>query len=45
MVSDVLQSPFSPSFHVVHARDSQAGEEVYVVDPATWKPTTEELTA
>lgn len=40
-----LGGPFSPSFHVVHARDSQAGKEVYVVDPATWKPTTEESTA
>lgn len=37
-----LGGPFSPSFHAVHARDPHAGNEVYVVDPATWKPTTEE---
>jgi 3',5'-cyclic AMP phosphodiesterase CpdA len=40
-----LGGPFSPSFHVVHARDPQAGEEVYAVDPVTWKPVTEEQTA
>ena len=34
--------PFSPSFHVMHARDTRAGKEVYVVDPGTWKPTAEE---
>lgn len=33
--------PFSPSFHLVHARDPQVGEEVYVVDPDTWTPVAE----
>lgn len=37
-----LGGPFSPSFHVVHARDPQAGKEVYVVDPITGKAMTEE---
>jgi 3',5'-cyclic AMP phosphodiesterase CpdA len=37
-----LGGPFSPSFHVVHARDSQAGNEVYVVDPVTWQAAAEE---
>jgi Icc protein len=37
-----LGGPFSPSFHVVHARDPQAGKEVYVVDPVTGQATTEE---
>lgn len=37
-----LGGPFSPSFHVLHARDGQAGNEVYVVDPVTWKPVAEE---
>ncbi|MGH3165950.1 MAG: metallophosphoesterase family protein [Trebonia sp.] len=36
-----LGGVFSPSFHVVHARDSQAGKEVYVVDPFTWKAATD----
>lgn len=37
-----LGGPFSPSFHVLHARDGLAGREVYVVDPVTWEPATEE---
>jgi hypothetical protein len=37
-----LGGPFSPSFHVMHSRDTQAGNEVYVVDPATWKAATED---
>lgn len=37
-----LDGPFSPSFHVIHARDPQAGKEVYVADPVTWEPATEE---
>lgn len=37
-----LGGEFSPSFQVLHARDTQAGKEVYVVDPGTWKPTAEE---
>lgn len=28
-----LGGPFSPSAHVIHARDPQAGKEVYAVDP------------
>ena len=36
-----LGGPFSPSFHVVHARDSQVGNEVYVVDPVTWQAAAE----
>ncbi|MCL2583917.1 MAG: metallophosphoesterase [Streptosporangiales bacterium] len=40
-----LGGPFSPSFHVLHARDPQAGQEVYVVDPATWQPAPEEQSA
>ncbi|HEX4832653.1 MAG TPA: metallophosphoesterase [Trebonia sp.] len=36
-----LGGPFSPSFHVLHARDPRAGHEVYVVDPATWQPVAE----
>lgn len=27
-----LGGPFSPSAHVIHARDPQAGKEVYAVD-------------
>ena len=37
-----LGGPFSPSFHVLHARDARAGNEVYVVDPVTWKAVAEE---
>lgn len=37
-----LGGPFSPSFHLVHARDPQVGEQVYLVDPVTWQPATEE---
>lgn len=37
-----LGGPFSPSFHTVHARDPQAGKEVYVVDPITGKAMTED---
>lgn len=37
-----LGGPFSPSFHIVHARDPQAGKEVYVMDPVTGKVMTEE---
>jgi 3',5'-cyclic-AMP phosphodiesterase len=37
-----LGGPFAPSFHLVHARDPQVGEQVYVVDPVTWQPATEE---
>jgi 3',5'-cyclic-AMP phosphodiesterase len=37
-----LGGPFSPSFHLVHARDPQLGEQVYLVDPVTWQPAGEE---
>lgn len=30
-----LGGPFSPSFHVIHARDPLAGKEVYAVDSVT----------
>lgn len=30
-----LGGPFSPSFHVVHARDPRAGEEVYAAESVT----------
>lgn len=35
-----LGGPFSPAFHVIHARDPEAGEQVYLADPATlgWEP-------
>lgn len=33
-----LSGPFSPSFHLLHARDPRAGEEAYVVDAITWTP-------
>lgn len=37
-----LGGAFSPSAHVIHARDPQAGKEVYVVDPITWEPVAKE---
>ena len=37
-----IGGPFSPSFHVLHARDPHANEEAYVVDPTTWRPATED---
>ena len=37
-----LGGPFSPSFHVLHARDPEAGKEVYVVDGATFEPIVED---
>jgi Icc protein len=37
-----LGGPFSPSFHLMLARDPRVGEEAYVVDPVTWQPATEE---
>ena len=37
-----LGGPFSPSFHLVLARDPRVGEQVYVVDPVTWQPAAEE---
>ncbi len=36
-----LGGPFTPSFHLLHARDPEAGREVYVVEPTTWQPTSE----
>jgi 3',5'-cyclic-AMP phosphodiesterase len=37
-----LGGPFSPSCHVLHARDPLVGQQVYVADPSTWEDTTEE---
>lgn len=37
-----LGGPFSPAFHVIHARDPGAGKGVYVADPVTWEDATEE---
>jgi 3',5'-cyclic AMP phosphodiesterase CpdA len=34
-----LGGPFSPSFHLLHARDRAAGEEVYSEDAASGAPT------
>lgn len=38
-----LGGPYSPTFHVLHARGPQVGEEVYLVDPLTWTAATEEV--
>ncbi|WP_164775186.1 metallophosphoesterase family protein [Nocardioides pantholopis] len=32
-----LGGPFSPSFHVLHARDAEVGQQVYVADPAGFR--------
>ncbi len=32
-----LGGPHSPLFHVLHARDSHAGEQVYLADGTTWQ--------
>jgi Icc protein len=45
-----LGGPFSPAFHVLHARDPEVGQQAYLVDALTWQPvgteeTTEETTA
>lgn len=32
-----LGGPFSPSFHVLHARDPEAGQQVYVAETTTWQ--------
>ena len=37
-----LGGPFSPSCHLLHARDEQAGQQMYVADPVTWETTTED---
>jgi 3',5'-cyclic-AMP phosphodiesterase len=37
-----LGGPYSPTFHVVHARDPEAGEQVYLVDPLSWAEVDEE---
>ena len=36
-----LGGPFSPAFHVLHARDPRAGEQVYLADVATGADATE----
>lgn len=34
-----LGGPFSPAFHVLHARDPEAGTQVYLIDPSSsWEP-------
>lgn len=38
-----LGGPFSPSFHVLHARDPRVGRQVYVADPVTLEDTTSTL--
>jgi Icc protein len=40
-----LGGPFSPSFHVIHARDDRAGEQVYLADASSWEPVSAEDTA
>jgi 3',5'-cyclic AMP phosphodiesterase CpdA len=37
-----LADPAAPTFHGLVARDPRAGEEVYVVDPLTWKDVPEQ---
>lgn len=37
-----LGGPFSPSFHVIHARDPDTGKQVYLVDGTTWAPVASE---
>lgn len=37
-----LGGPFSPTFHVVHARDPLAGQQIYVADPVTGADTAED---
>lgn len=32
-----LGGPHSPLFHVLHARDPHAGEQVYLADGTTWQ--------
>jgi len=32
-----LGGPFSPAFHVLHARDPEAGQQVYLADSTTWQ--------
>jgi 3',5'-cyclic AMP phosphodiesterase CpdA len=33
-----LGGPFSPAFHVIHARDPEVGQQVYLVDGISWVP-------
>jgi Icc protein len=33
-----LGGPFSPAFHVLHARDPEAGQQAYLVDALSWAP-------
>ncbi|HEY1622408.1 MAG TPA: metallophosphoesterase [Streptosporangiaceae bacterium] len=37
-----LGGPFSPAFHVVHARDPEVGRPVYLVDAMSWAPVSTE---
>lgn len=38
-----LGGPFSPAFYVLHARDPEAGQQVYLIDPATGQSVDDEL--
>jgi 3',5'-cyclic AMP phosphodiesterase CpdA len=38
-----LGGPFSPAFHVLHARDPEAGQQVYLIDPATGQSVDDEF--
>jgi hypothetical protein len=33
-----LGGPFSPAFHVLHARDPEVGRQAYLVDALSWQP-------
>jgi len=33
-----LGGPFSPAFHLLHARDPAAGQQAYLVDAMSWQP-------
>ena len=33
-----LGGPFSPAFHVLHARDPEVGQQAYLVDALSWTP-------
>jgi 3',5'-cyclic-AMP phosphodiesterase len=39
-----LGGPFSPAFHVLHARDPEVGQQAYLVDARSWAPVGSEET-
>jgi Icc protein len=39
-----LGGPFSPAFHVLHARDPEVGRQAYLVDAKSWTPVDSEET-